>query len=55
MAGAPRAGLPGLVKAQGAALLVMGAFGHARLRQLLRGSTTATRLRRSEVPVLLLR
>ena len=53
--GEPQAVLPGLVKAQGPALLVMGAFGHSRLRQLLLGSTTSTLLRLSEVPVLLLR
>ena len=53
--GEPHAALPGLVKAQGPALLVMGAFGHSRLRQFLLGSTTTTLLRRSEVPVLFLR
>ncbi|MBP6251595.1 MAG: universal stress protein [Rubrivivax sp.] len=55
IAGEPQAVLPGLVKAQGPALLVMGAFGHSRLRQLVLGSTTTTLLRRSEVPVLFLR
>jgi nucleotide-binding universal stress UspA family protein len=54
-AGEPQVVLPGLVKAQGPALLVMGAFGHSRLRQLVLGSTTTTLLRRSEVPVLFLR
>jgi nucleotide-binding universal stress UspA family protein len=54
-AGEPQAVLPALVKAQGPALLVMGAFGHSRLRQLLLGSTTTTLLRLSEVPVLFLR
>jgi nucleotide-binding universal stress UspA family protein len=53
--GEPQAVLPALVKAQGAALLVMGAFGHSRLRQLLLGSTTTTLLRMSDVPVLFLR
>jgi nucleotide-binding universal stress UspA family protein len=53
--GEPQAVLPTLVKAQGAALLVMGAFGHSRLRQLLLGSTTTTLLRMSDVPVLFLR
>ena len=53
--GTPQAVLPGLVKAQGSALLVMGAFGHSRLRQLLLGSTTTTLLRLSQVPVLFLR
>jgi len=53
--GEAQAVLPGLVKAQGPALLVMGAFGHSRLRQLVLGSTTSTLLRLSEVPVLFLR
>ncbi|WP_299311458.1 universal stress protein [uncultured Halomonas sp.] len=36
-------------------LLVMGAYGHSRIRQLLVGSTTTAMLRRARVPVLLLR
>ena len=55
MAGEPQAVLPDLVKARGPALLVMGAYGHSRLRQLVLGSTTTTLLRLSEVPVLFLR
>lgn len=53
--GEPEQILPALVKAQGAALLVMGAYGHSRIRQLIVGSTTTTMLRLSEVPVLILR
>jgi nucleotide-binding universal stress UspA family protein len=53
--GDPQQVLPQAVKARGPALLVMGAFGHSRLRQWVRGSTTTTLLRRSEVPVLILR
>lgn len=53
--GEPEQTLPALVKAQGAALLVMGAYGHSRIRQLIVGSTTTTLLRLSEVPVLILR
>lgn len=53
--GEPEEVLPALVKAQGASLLVMGAYGHARIRQLIVGSTTTTLLRLSEVPVLILR
>ncbi|MFN3965067.1 MAG: universal stress protein [Silanimonas lenta] len=41
--------------ATGADLLVMGAYGHSRIRQLLVGSTTTALLRQSPVPVLLLR
>ncbi len=36
-------------------LIIMGAYGHSRIRQLLIGSTTTAMLRKSEVPVLLLR
>jgi len=43
------------LKAQRADLLVMGAYGHSRIRQLLVGSTTSTLVRRSPVPLLLLR
>jgi nucleotide-binding universal stress UspA family protein len=54
-AGEPRQVLPALVKREAPALLVMGAFGHSRLHQLLLGSTTSTLLRLSDVPVLILR
>ena len=40
---------------QGIDLLVMGAYGHSRIRQFLVGSTTTTMLRTSTLPVLLLR
>lgn len=53
--GEPEEVLPALVKSQHAALLVMGAYGHSRIRQLIVGSTTTTLLRLSEVPVLVLR
>ncbi|MEQ5802860.1 universal stress protein [Halomonas sp. H10-9-1] len=36
-------------------MLVMGAYGHSRIRHLLVGSTTTEMLRRAKVPVLLLR
>ncbi|MFB9866524.1 universal stress protein [Vreelandella sulfidaeris] len=36
-------------------LLIMGAYGHSRIRHLLVGSTTTTMLRNSELPVLILR
>src|SRR5690554_3425259 len=36
-------------------LVVMGAYGHSRIRHLLVGSTTTSMLRRAGVPVLLLR
>jgi nucleotide-binding universal stress UspA family protein len=36
-------------------LLVMGAYGHSRIRNLLVGSTTTTMLQTTALPVLLLR
>jgi nucleotide-binding universal stress UspA family protein len=36
-------------------LLVMGAYGHNRIRHLVIGSTTAQMLRSSHIPVLLFR
>jgi len=53
--GEPEQVLPALVKAQGAAMLVIGAYGHSRIRQFIVGSTTTTLLRVSDVPVLILR
>jgi len=40
---------------KGIDLLVMGAYGHSRIRHLLVGSTTTEMLRRASVPILLLR
>lgn len=53
--GEPQQVLPELVKRQAPALLVMGAFGHSRLRQWLFGSTTTSLLRLIDVPGLILR
>ncbi|ALC16891.1 nucleotide-binding universal stress protein, UspA family [Desulfuromonas soudanensis] len=36
-------------------LMIMGAYGHSRIRHLLIGSTTTTMLRKSTIPLLLLR
>jgi len=36
-------------------MLVMGAYGHSRIRQLLVGSTTTDMIRRATKPVLILR
>jgi nucleotide-binding universal stress UspA family protein len=36
-------------------LMIMGAYGHSRIRQLLVGSTTTAMIRMSTVPLLLLR
>jgi len=40
---------------QGIDMLVMGAYGHSRIRHLLVGSTTTDMLRRTRIPLLLLR
>lgn len=53
--GEPHVVLPALVLQQDVHLLVIGAFGHSWLRQLVSGSTTSTLLRVSDVPVLVLR
>lgn len=43
------------VKSLGIDLLVMGAYGHSRIRQFLVGSTTTKLLKSAQVPLLLLR
>lgn len=43
------------VRDSGADLLVMGAYGHSRIRELLVGSATTALLRASDVPVLVIR
>ncbi len=55
LSGEAEAVLPPLLKREAAALLVMGAYGHSRIRQLIVGSTTTALLRLAEVPVLVLR
>jgi nucleotide-binding universal stress UspA family protein len=51
----PEVVLPGYITRRGVDLLVMGAYGHSRIRHLIVGSTTTTLLRTSPVPVLILR
>ena len=53
--GDPEHALPELLREQGNAVLVMGAYGHSRIRQLILGSTTTALLRLSPVPVFVLR
>ena len=53
--GDPENALPPLLQSQGNAVLVMGAYGHSRIRQLILGSTTTALLRLCPVPVLVLR
>lgn len=55
IAGEPNVVLPTFAYQHDVQLLVMGAFGHSWLRQLISGSTTSTLLRVSDVPVLVLR
>ncbi len=55
LAGEPEEIILQQAMATGAELLVMGAYGHSRIRQLLVGSTTSTILRRCAIPLLLLR
>lgn len=43
------------VEAQGVDLLVMGAYGHSRIRSLIIGSTTSEMIRSCKIPVLLFR
>lgn len=53
--GEPAVALTEFAKERNIDLLIMGAYGHSRIRQLVVGSTTTTILRRSTVPVLILR
>ncbi|MCL7940227.1 universal stress protein [Halomonas sp. ATCH28] len=54
-AGEVEATLHGYQDEHGIDLLVMGAYGHSRIRHLLVGSTTTSMLRKAKGPVLLLR
>jgi nucleotide-binding universal stress UspA family protein len=54
-AGQPDALLINMMAERSCDLLVMGAYGHSRIRHLLVGSTTTTMIRVLEKPVLLLR
>ena len=53
--GRPEATLARLVEEGRSDLLVMGAYGHSRLRSLLIGSTTSETVRSCKVPILLMR
>lgn len=55
VAGTPETVIPQLIDQHRASLLVMGAYGHSRLRHLIVGSITTTLLRIATVPVLVLR
>ncbi len=53
--GQPETELGKLVEAEGIDMLVMGAYGHSRIRTLVIGSTTTQMMRTCKVPVLLMR
>ena len=53
--GAPEGVIQQHVEARNIGLLVMGAYGHSRIRSLIIGSTTTELLRRCRVPVLMFR
>lgn len=53
--GDPEELIPKIIASEDIDMLVMGAYGHSRIRSLLIGSTTTTLLRTSTVPVLVVR
>jgi nucleotide-binding universal stress UspA family protein len=53
--GVPETTIAETVQADAIDLLVMGAYGHSRLREFILGSTTTTMVRTCRVPVLLFR
>jgi nucleotide-binding universal stress UspA family protein len=55
IAGSPETVITRQVETAGIDLLVMGAYGHSRIRSMILGSTTTQLLRSCPIPVLLLR
>ncbi|XHX81268.1 MAG: universal stress protein [Stenomitos frigidus ULC029] len=53
--GHPEAAIAQYIEAHKIDLLLMGAYGHSRIRHLVIGSVTAQLLRSSHIPVLLFR
>jgi nucleotide-binding universal stress UspA family protein len=53
--GQPEDELARLVEAEGFGMVVMGAYGHSRIRSLIIGSTTSEMVRSCKVPILLIR
>ncbi|WP_319825005.1 universal stress protein [Thalassovita sp.] len=53
--GAPETALADLIEAEGHDLLVMGAYGHSRIRSMIIGSTTTQMIRTCKVPVVLVK
>lgn len=55
LAGEPEQAIADYVAAQSISLLVMGAYGHSRIRNLIIGSTTTAMIRDCHIPVMLFR
>ncbi|MDT8343533.1 MAG: universal stress protein [Thermohalobaculum sp.] len=55
VAGQPETALGKLVDEAGFDMLVMGVYGHSRIRSLVIGSTTTEMIRSCKVPVVLIR
>ncbi len=55
VAGQPETELGKLVEEEGFGMVVMGAYGHSRIRSLVIGSTTTEMVRSCRVPVILMR
>lgn len=55
VSGQPDVVISEAVESQGIDLLVMGAYGHTRIRSLIIGSTTSEMVRRCKIPVILFR
>jgi nucleotide-binding universal stress UspA family protein len=53
--GEPEKAIANYIREKNISLLIMGAYGHSRIRHLVIGSTTAQMLRSSNIPVLLFR
>ena len=53
--GQPETDLGKLVEAEGFGMVVMGAYGHSRIRSLVIGSSTTEMVRSCKVPVVLMR
>lgn len=53
--GQPETELGKLVDEEGFGMVVMGAYGHSRIRSLVIGSTTTEMVRSCKVPVVLIR
>ena len=55
VSGQPEEAIAAVIEGEGIDLLVMGAYGHSRIRTLIIGSTTAEMVRSCKVPVLMFR